>query len=147
MGSAKRNRLATSILLGILVIAGCTGGSTRVTDIDEIAGTWVANTPGGLTSALRIHSDGTAKFAGSLEKLEAGVTNTWRIWVEGDVLRAEGPAGMCDTVATYEAFLLSNGNLKFAMLEDDCSMRPEWLEGSQNSARAEQYELEFVKHN
>lgn len=117
---------------------------TPVTEVEQIVGTWESHKIGGdAFLILDIQPDGTVKFSQSLEKLDQGISDTGRIWVEGDQIMVQGPPN-CGGIGSYQAVIYPDGKLKFTTVDDPCSWRITIFERSQ-PGNLDEYVLEFIR--
>lgn len=93
---------------------------------EDILGTWSS-----LTTELTFNENGT-----SLLQLKAGAPRESEFRFEGTRLIIKAVTNLRETcvadgfpVGFYEVVLLENGNLKFIMIEDECTYRVSTLEG------------------
>ena len=102
---------------------------TPVTSIDQIVGTWMAQADLG-DYFLMIYPDGTVKVASTLEKLDRGSTDSWRIWIEKDQILADDYILCGGEIGSYFAVIYDDGTLKFTAINEPCSARMRLMDKS-----------------
>ena len=96
--------------------------STRVTQIAQIEGTWIAPAyPGNFV--LTVFPDGKLSVATSLEDLERGSTDSWNLTIEDGQITATGYALCLGDTGSYIAEIDEEGNLRFVSIIDACDAR------------------------
>ena len=138
-------KVVVVVLIFCLSLIACGGRETPVTELEQIVGTWEAYTSGEsvFKAVIDIQPDGTVKSAGSLEKLNQGITDTSRFWVEDEQIHVEGPPVLCDAIGLYQAVIHPDGKLKFTTIEDPCSWRMGVMDRSQ-PGNMNEYVIEFI---
>ena len=97
-------------------------GSTYVSQIDQIAGTWIAAADLGNFIAV-IEPDGMFRVASSTDELEKGSTDSWKLTFEEDQILATGYALCLGETGYYVAEINPDGTLKFITISDSCTGR------------------------
>jgi hypothetical protein len=131
-------------LILCLSLLACGGSETTVTDIEQLVGTWEAPVPSGLVSILVIQSDGTMISAGGRERLDQGLTETYSIGIDNELIQVQGPLMCGDSIGSYQGLIRSDGILRLITVDDPCSIRRRILDRSE-PGNLEQYELEYSR--
>lgn len=96
---------------------------TTVTSLDQIVGTWIAAADLGNFVAT-IDAEGTFRVATSLEDLEQGSTDSWKLtFDEQGAISATGFAMCLGDTGSYLAIVHEDGSLKFTSVLDPCEPR------------------------
>lgn len=102
---------------------------TPVNKLAEIVGTWTAQADLG-NYFMKISPQGEVKVAATLERLESGSTDSWRIWMESGQVLADGYALCSGELGSYLAGFYDDGSLKFTAINDSCSARYRMMDRS-----------------
>lgn len=132
------------LLLITFPLSACLARETTVKDINQLVGFWGAETPSGMISILDIHADGTMVTAGGWDRYDSGLTDTWNLWIEDELVYFQGPLFCADEIGLYEASIGSDAVLRFSVVEDPCSFRRRVLDKSE-PGNLEQYDLEYSR--
>jgi hypothetical protein len=97
-------------------------GTTLVSNIDQIVGTWIASADLGNFVAV-ISPDGMFRVATSSEDLDKGSTDSWTLSFEEDQILATGYALCLGDMGYYLAEINLDGTLKFITISDPCTGR------------------------
>ncbi len=118
---AQRLLLAL-LMIGALAPVAC-GGPDKVDSEEDIVGTW-QRVGGGAESYCQYGEDGAYLCAESLGELGRNEGFQGEYWFEDgryyDLITQESN---CPEAGIYEIELLSSGNLKFILIEDECRDR------------------------
>ncbi len=93
-----------------------------MSQIDQIAGTWIAAADLGNFIAV-IEPDGMFRVASSTDELEKGSTDSWKLTFEEDQILATGYALCLGETGYYVAEINPDGTLKFITISDSCTGR------------------------
>ena len=120
-------RMASSVAIALFLLAGCAGSGPKLANsAEDIAGTWQSS----LTN-LRLHFDEDGTWERELvgdhthTGLEFRFEGTRLIWKDVEECTSLG-----FETSIYEVELLENGNLKFTVIEDECSLRVGYIAGN-----------------
>lgn len=112
--------------IALFMLTGCASSApVPVSALSEIVGTWKSDPP---ALAIRILPDGSVPAGvtvGKIDENAASQTSNWNyvFSFEEDHLIISNYYGCFETIGSYDVQLLSNGNLEFTVVEDDCALR------------------------
>ena len=112
-------QMASSIVVALFLLAGCAASGPKLaSSAEDIAGTWHSTVS---SAEMQFNEDGTwVQEMGDHTHtgLEFRFEGTRFIWKDFEGCTSPGAE-----IGIYEVELLENGNLKFTVIEDDCSTR------------------------
>ena len=109
------------LLLFILIIAACAPSApVQITELNQIVGIWKTDPPFGV---FQIAADGETKSAITLTRLNAGDFQVSTFSFEDGLFVVKDLMCTDRGLGIYELQRLSTGNLKFTLIEDDCTER------------------------
>ena len=126
-----RNTLAALVAVGLLLLVGCGSnapGPGPVTEARHIVGLYRVG-----HIFVEYDEDGTVRYAESrLTMREEKLTDVGEFWFEDgqyfQKLTGFYKMGDCQGITgIYEVQLLENGNLRFSVVEDECTQRADLL--------------------
>ena len=140
----SKNTIIALLVIGVFVLVGCGAEDVEKADnIEDIVGTWQRILVDGDTQVVAFCNyadDGTWICADSVEKVtgqepSSGTTGAGKYWFEGfqyydTIDHGELMGASCVNEGIYEILLLESGNLKYELIEDECSQRMSDLVGS-----------------
>lgn len=122
----KKVNLLSLLAIAIFLLAGCSSSTpVQVSAISEIVGTWQSDPLGRVIKILPDGSVPTGITVGKLNENVASGNPNWELTFsfDGDQLYIGNYSGCFETIGSYEVQLVSNGNLEFTVVEDDCALR------------------------
>ena len=133
-------KLAISMVAALFMLVGCTvSGPKLASSVEDIEGTWEGAE--GIAAAYQFNEDGTWSEALSVDRLDDPYSEG-EFWFEEmnfhimytsgfEVLRCGEPVG------TYEIEIKESGNLSFTVIEDECQVRVDTLQGNDERGEVE----------
>ncbi len=122
-----KNAIMALLVIGGFVLLGCsTADVEKANSIEDIVGTW-QRVGGSTEDHCRYSADGTSYCADSLIHLNDRIEGfAGEYWFEGTQFFDKG----CLEDGVYEILLLESGNIKFELIEDNCSRRAQSYVGA-----------------
>ena len=113
-----KNTIIALLAIGVFVLVGCDTADTEKADsIEDIVGTW-QRVGGSVEKTCQFSGDGTLSCSD-------GITGEY--WFEGSQYFEKSG---CPEVGVYEILLLESDNIKFEVIDDECSGRVSDLVGA-----------------
>ena len=142
----KKVLVLAVVALGLMV-TGCGAANTSeqaaeptvvaiAASVEDVTGLWEGIDGG--SGAIRIEENGTWTFD-SLDD-EVGIIGGGDVWFEGlHIFISEADWNSpgeekCDGAGIYEVHLLSDGDIRFIVVKDDCERRVTYLQGDTSMA-------------
>lgn len=118
------------LAIGVLILGSCdnTAALDGADKIEDIVGTW-QRIGGTSDNFCRNDEDGTYLCADSVEALDDNSGFRGDFWFEDGRFHDQTRAA-CQEIGIYEVSFLDSGNLKYELIEDECSGRVSNLFGA-----------------